>query len=159
MYKRIIMAKVELSREKIQEITNKGRKCGPGTNDGYYYKYEGKTYFIPKKLAVFNVQNPMIKQTKNFIDKRNKSIAANETLIGDNNTLLKKVKAEYNEFLKSCGVSIGNEKNLNRSQKAKASVFTNSISKLMSIINRAKMDIRGDLLSNFMDYCSIMKMH
>lgn len=151
------MAKINLSKQKISTIMQQGRLINRDSKGGYTVEYEGKRYYIPKDLAIFNVTNPFASQTRKFIKKRDERIAKNESLLTCEADKLKVVKTDFHEFLASSGITLGHEENLTEAQKTKIYNFKNAISGAQHAINKFKMYIRGDLLSNFMDYCSLMK--
>ena len=153
------MSKVNLSKQEIANLMQKGRVLKQDANGGYTVEYNGKRYYIPKNMAIFNATNPLETQTRKFIAKRDKEIAQNEALLSMDTDNLNKIKGEFKHYLSSNGITLGKEENLSGEQKAKIYDFQTGISKLKKSINRVKMSIMGDLLSNFMDYCSIMKMH
>ena len=154
------MVREALATTKQPKIWINGEYIKPSKDSrGYFYIDEnGKRVDLRKPLLSFEPFEGITKQIKGHIQKREEE---NKYL---ENVYIKQLTQDYEtnqkklaEYLASLGVDVKSKSCLTDAQESKISAFEYLMSKAHHSINRAKMTIRGNLLSNFMDACDLMK--
>ena len=149
------MATVSNSTENAPKYWQNGQYLtAQKDSKGFFYIDEnGQRVDLNKPLLTFS----FAEQTKNFIKKREDENSILETAITSYQKTAEEIKTNLGNYLASIGIKVGEKDRLNSFQRSKVHDFEYQISQTNHSINRAEMTIRGNLLSNFMDCCSLMK--